>query len=171
MSRGRYEYRVKEIRWLFWIAVGCFAAHAISYLLMPAAMRTFENGESKGLLLVVGCLFWLPLLVGYSLVILANSKRKVFIRARLNGDISMQCRVGAVTFFSNTPAIIADAALLSGSIALVIIYFCDVTSRYIAYAMLAIVSFSLNAHGLFNGRIYRTVKYKKQEMRRDEDHE
>ena len=43
MSRGRYEYRVKEIRWLFWIAVGCFAAHAISYLLMPAATLSESN--------------------------------------------------------------------------------------------------------------------------------
>ena len=57
MSRGRYEYRVKEIRWLFWTAVGCFAAHAISYLLMPAAMRTFENNGSKGSRMLVGCKF------------------------------------------------------------------------------------------------------------------
>ena len=81
MSRGRYEYRVKEIRWLFWIAVGCFAAHAISYLLMPAAMRTFENNGSKGSRMLVGCIFWLPLLLGYILVILANLERKTFIRS------------------------------------------------------------------------------------------
>lgn len=109
MSRGRYEYRVKEIRWLFWIAVGCFAAHAISYLLMPAAMRTFENNGSKGSRMLVGCIFWLPLLLGYILVILANLERKTFIRSRLDGDISMQCHMGVVTFFSNTPAVIADA--------------------------------------------------------------
>ena len=145
MSRGRYEYRVKEIRWLFWIAVGCFAAHAISYLLMP------------------------PLLLGYILVILANLERKTFIRSRLDGDISMQCHMGVVTFFSNTPAVIADAALLAGSIALVIIYFCDVANQYITYVMLAIVSFSLNMHGLFNGRIYKTTKYKR--TRRVENHE
>ena len=135
MSRGRYEYRVKEIRWLFWIAVGCFAAHAISYLLMPAAMRTFENNGSKGSRMLVGCIFWLPLLLGYILVILANLERKTFIRSRLDGDISMQCHMGVVTFFSNTPAVIADAALLAGSIALVIIYFCDVANQYITYVM------------------------------------
>lgn len=84
MSRGRYEYRVKEIRWLFWTAVGCFAAHAISYPLMPAAMRTFENNGSKGSRMLVGCIFWLPLLLGYILVILANLERKTFIRSRLN---------------------------------------------------------------------------------------
>lgn len=113
MSRGRYEYRVKEIRWLFWTAVGCFAAHAISYLLMPAAMRTFENNGSKGSRMLVGCIFWLPLLLGYILVILANLERKTFIRSRLDGDISMQCHMGVVTFFSNTPAVIADATLLA----------------------------------------------------------
>lgn len=100
MSRGRYEYRVKEIRWLFWIAVGCFAAHAISYLLMPAAMRTFENNGSKGSRMLVGCIFWLPLLLGYILVILANLERKTFIRSRRDGDISMQCHMGVITFFS-----------------------------------------------------------------------
>lgn len=169
MSRGRYEYRVKEIRWLFWIAVGCFAAHAISYLLMPTAMRTFENNGSKGSRMLVGCIFWLPLLLGYILVILANLERKTFIRSRLDGDISMQCHMGVVTFFSNTPAVIADATLLAGSIALVIIYFCDVANQYITYVMLAIVSFSLNMHGLFNGRIYKTTKYKR--TRRVENHE
>ena len=154
MSRGRYEYRVKEIRWLFWTAVGCFAAHAISYPLMR---------------MLVGCIFWLPLLLGYILVILANLERKTFIRSRLDGDISMQCHMGVVTFFSNTPAVIADATLLAGSIALVIIYFCDVANQYITYVMLAIVSFSLNMHGLFNGRIYKTTKYKR--TRRVENHE
>ena len=77
--------------------------------------------------------------------------------------------MGVVTFFSNTPAVIADATLLAGRIALVIIYFCDVANQYITYVMLAIVSFSLNMHGLFNGRIYKTTKYKR--TRRVENHE
>lgn len=51
----------------------------------------------------------------------------------------------------------------------VIIYFGDVANQYITYVMLAIVSFSLNMHGLFNGRIYKTTKYKR--TRRVENHE
>lgn len=136
---------------------------------MMDIMRTFENNGSKGSRMLVGCIFWLPLLLGYILVILANLERKTFIRSRLDGDISMQCHMGVVTFFSNTPAVIADATLLAGSIALVIIYFCDVANQYITYVMLAIVSFSLNMHGLFNGRIYKTTKYKR--TRRVENHE
>ena len=71
--------------------------------------------------------------------------------------------------FQNIPAVIADVALLAGSIALVNIYFCDITSQYITYVMLAIVSLSLNMHVLFNGRIYKTTKYKR--TRRVENHE
>ena len=78
MSRGRYEYWVKEIRWLFWIAVGCFAAHAISYLLMPAAMRTFENNGSKGSRMLVPSIICLPLLLRYILLNHAKLERKTF---------------------------------------------------------------------------------------------
>ena len=160
--------RIGEIQWVFPAAVGCFAAHAASYLLMPAAVRTFASGESRGLLLA-GCVFWIPLLAGYGLIALANSKRKAFSDGRQDGDIAMQRRMGIVTFFSNTPAVIADSALIAGSIALAILCLCGGTSRYITYVMLAIVSFSLNMHGLFNGRIYRTIKYK--QTRRVENHE
>lgn len=146
---------------LFWMAVGCFAVHAVSYLLMPASMRAFRNGESKEALLLVGGTFWFPLLLGYILIFFANLERKAFIRARLDGDISMQRRMGIVTFFSNIPAVIADTALLAGCTALIIIYFCGAESRYITYIILEIISFSLNMHGLFNGRIYRITKYKR----------
>ena len=169
MSRGRYTRRVKKIRDLFWTAVGCFAVHALSYLFMPVSLAASENGGSRKALLLVGCVFWISLLLGYLLLIPANSERKAYIRKQLDGDVSMRCRMGIAAFFSNTPAFAADAALLAGILALAIIYFCGATNRYITYIALAIVSFSLNMHGMFNGRIYKITKYKR--MRRVENHE
>lgn len=169
MSRGRYIQRRKGIRCRFWLAVGCFAVHALSYLLMPFSASTPEGGEARGLLLLAGCAFWIPLLAGYGLVIAANAERKAFIRSRLDGDVSMHCRAGILTFFSNPPAVIVDAALLAGVAGLGILSFRGELNRPISYGLLAVVSFSLNTHGLFNGRIYKITKFK--QTRRVKDHE
>ena len=169
MSWGRYEYRGKRIRCLFWIAVGLFAIHASSYLLMPVATEFAESRNSNTPLFAIGCIFWSSIVLGYLLIALANTERKNFIRKRLNGDLSMQCHIGAVTFFSNLPATIVDAALFASVVAFAIIYCAGFINRYITYVALAIVSFSLNTHGLFNGRIYKITKYKR--LRRVENHE
>ena len=57
MSWGRYENRGKRIRCLFWIAVGLFAIHASSYLLMPVATEFAESRNSNTPLLAIGCIF------------------------------------------------------------------------------------------------------------------
>ena len=162
-------HRVREIRCLLRMAAGCFAVHALSYLLMPLALRLSENGGSKTPTVLVSCTFWIPLLGGYALIFLANAKRKTLVRNRLYGGAPVRCRMGMFTFFSNTPAMIVDAALLAGAAALVILCCGGVTSHYVTYVFLTIVSFSLNMHGLFNGRIYRSTKYRYK--RRDENHE
>lgn len=122
MKRGQYVHWVKEIRHLFWTATGFFLIHALSYLLMPISTEVSESKNSRLALLITGCTFWISLLVGYTLVVWANAERKAFIKNRLDGDISMHCRMGVITFFANTPAIIVDASLFAGIIALVIIY-------------------------------------------------
>ena len=169
MSRGRYEYRGKEIRCLFWAAVGLFAIHASSYLLMPTATGFAERHNSNTPFFIIGCIFWSSIVLGYLLIVLANAERKRLIKERLNGDLSMQCHIGAITFFSNIPAAIVDAALFASVVVFSIIYCTDSINRYITYVTLSIVSFSLNTHGLFNGRIYQSTKYKR--TRRVKNHE
>lgn len=54
MSRGRYEYRVKEIRWLFWIADGCFAAHAIKLPFDACGYEDIREQWIEGITVVGG---------------------------------------------------------------------------------------------------------------------
>lgn len=169
MNHGRRAvHRIHNIKILFWAAVALFFMNALSFLFMPIALIA-SNESDRQLLILVGAFFWLSLILGYTLVFIANLERKSFIRNRLDGNLSMDCRMGIITFFANIPAIVADAAMVAAIAAFVIICFMDASNNYIAYVMLAIISFSLNMHCLFNGRIYKTTKFKR--TRREHNYE
>lgn len=72
---------------------------------MPSAV---EYQEQSGIyLVIVGSVFWISAIIGYLFVILANIKRREFITDKYDGNLSMNCRIGIITFFDNVPATVA----------------------------------------------------------------
>ena len=90
----------------------------------------------------------------------ANKERIRYISKQPNDDLSMGCRVGIMNFFSNIPSTVADVSMIMSFILFIIIIFTEHNNSYLSYVLLFILILSLNMHGLFNGRIYKTIKIK-----------
>lgn len=170
MRPGRYIHYVKTIKGLFWLSVVLLLLNAITFLFMPIATEATENGSIRWGLMAVGSTFWVSIVLGYAFLIMANVYRREFVRNRLDGDLTMGCRIGIITFFSTIPGAISDTLFIAALMALVITYLRGSINSYLTYVLLAILTFSLNMHCMFNGRIYKATKYKRI-VRRGEDNE
>lgn len=170
MRPGRYIHYVSTIKGLFWASVAFLLLNAATFLFMPMAAELSENGSIQWGLMIVGIVFWISIGLGYALLIMANLYRRDFVRNRLDGDFTMGCRMGIITFFSTRPGAIADGLFVAALIAFLIVFLNGNINGYITYVLLALLTFSLNMHGIFNGRIYKATKYKRI-VRRGEDNE
>lgn len=157
---------VRKIKRLFWIATAFLFIMSASILLMPKAVTIGE--QDRKAVVLIGIMFWASAITGYVLIALANAERKWFIYHKVDGNPKMDCLPGIATFFTNVPATVADVTMITSFLVFVVSF----TSRkydYISYVLLFLLVFSLNMHCLFNGRIYKTTKYKR--TRRESSHE
>ncbi len=159
---------IQKIKHLLWTSAGCLLTMCVTILLMPLANNKAAQTDNISLM-VVGGIFWVSLLVGYALLIRANILRKCFIRRQIDSNASMKCRIGIITFFSNIPATIADAVMLTSILVISVIMFTSLKDNFIVYVLLFLLSFSFNMHCVLNGRIYKFIKFKC--IRREENHD
>lgn len=150
---------VRKIKRLFWLAVGFLFLMSGTILFMPMVSKTGEN--NRQVLLLMGTVFWGSAIAGYTMLLLANSERKWFLKNKVGIDNKMNCLPGIITFFTNVPATIADVVAILSFVLMVIINFTDRRYNYISYVLLFLLVLSLNMHCLFNGRIYKTTKFKR----------
>ena len=142
----------------FWASVTMLLVHALTYLFMPFAAEGRDGTVSRSALMIVGVVFWVPLLLGYFCMFLSNNYRRAFARRRSDLTLDMGQRIGLFTFFSTVPGIIADIAFIAVFAASLVVLFIGTSQRYISFVLLAVLSFAFHAHGLFNGRIYKTIR-------------
>lgn len=153
----RDAVRKRRICTLFWMAVGLFAVHAVTYAGMLPAANVYANTGSREALFFVGITFWLSGIFAWTLLLLANFLRRDWLR-RNTMDLKMNQRLGVLTVFSNPLAVCADCAAVLSLIALGISALLGKINEPFTGVILAMISFSLNAHGLFNGRIYKSTR-------------
>ena len=151
----RYTNRIEK---LFWLSVICLTIMSATILIMPFVVSV--TNEKRMLVVATGMLFWGSAIVGYTSIIKANKERIRYISKQPNDDLSMGCRVGIMNFFSNIPSTVADVSMIMSFILFIIIIFTEHNNSYLSYVLLFILILSLNMHGLFNGRIYKTIKIK-----------
>lgn len=151
----RYTNRIEK---LFWLSAICLTIMSATILIMPFVVSV--TNEKRMLVVATGMLFWGSAIAGYTSIIKANKERIRYVSKQLNDDLSMGCRVGIMNFFSNIPSTIADISMIMSFILFIIIIFTEHNNSYLSYVLLFILIFSLNMHGLFNGRIYKTIKIK-----------
>lgn len=150
---------VRKIKKLFWLAVCFLSVMSASVLFMPAASNT--DGGGKWQTLATGVVFWSAAVAGCIMLFLANIERKRFLKNKVGIDAKMNCLPGIITFFSNVPAKIADVTLALSLILTVIFNLTELRYKYISCVLLFLLILSLNMHCLFNGRIYKTTKFKR----------
>lgn len=149
---------VKKITCFFWLAVVFLLLMSVTILFMPMASKAGE--DNRQVLLLMGTVFWGSAIIGHMMLIFANAKRKRFLKNEVGVDSKMNCLPGIITFFANVPATIADVVAILSLILTVVINFTNLKYDYISYVLLFLLILSLNMHCLFNGRIYKTTKYK-----------
>ena len=158
---------IRRIKKYFWASVVCFVLNAACFLFMPYATEQAEI-TNRTSLFVTGSAFWLTLLAGIVLLVFANLERRDFARTRLDGDYKMGSRVGIITFFDNIPATVFDILMIVSAIASTILIITKRSNVQLTFIAISILVLSLNMHCLFNGRIYKSTKYKR--VRRDGRH-
>ena len=150
---------VGRIKQLFWLAAILQFLMSATILFMPFATRIGE--QNRILAVLLGAVFWISAILGYTLLIIANAKRKGFIRSKIDGNVKMNCRAGIIEFFSNIPATIADVTMILSLLLFIIVGFTSWRYEYIAYLLLFFFAFSFNMHCMFNGRIYKATKIRR----------
>jgi len=150
---------INKIKKLFWCASAFLFLMSFTILFMPMAVKLGE--QNRNVVVVTGLVFWCSAIIGYILIVMSNHERKWFIKNKTTNNIKMNCRPGMVTFFANVPAKMSDVMMIVSFLLLIFSNFVDVNNTYIIYVLLFLFVFSLHMHCLFNGRIYKTTKFKR----------
>jgi hypothetical protein len=125
---------IQKIRRLFWFAVVFIFLMSASILLMPIAVQMGE--QDRKMTALIGIVFWLSAITGYTLIAMANTERKWFIIRKVDGDVKMNCHPGIATFFTNVPATVFDVTMILSFLMLIIINFTDWRNEYVTYVLL-----------------------------------
>ena len=150
---------IKRISCLLWTSVIFLGIHSICYLFMPLASAMADT-TNRIPLLVLGSIFWLTMIAGYILLIIANAERRRFIKLKMHEDYKMGCRIGILTFFDNPLAIAADSICFASLAFFGVLLFLQKTDMYVSYILLFLFSLSFHMHCILNGRIYKITKYR-----------
>ena len=165
MTSGRHAVSGRRLRHLFWSAVVLLAVHACSYLLMAVSQSLRTTALTKAFAFLVSSLFWFPWIGAWIVVAVASRERKRILCRLPDEAVQRQGKPGIICFFSNPLSIAVDSAFLVGIILLAALLRSE-HAGFIVYTLLALVSFSLNTHALFNGRIYKIINYINEESQK-----
>lgn len=148
------EQKKIDVIWVI-VSIGSFALMSASFLLMPLD-RTVEVYDALDI--IPGVMFWLFLILGITGQILLTIRRKRFFETdRRKRTQARKGRVGLLSVFKNTPAIVADVGFVISLVAFVIATKVTNGIGYICYILLAVCTFTFCSHCIFNGKIYQYV--------------
>lgn len=145
---------VHRAKILFWISFFCEAIAATTFLWMPFV------GETRIGQIITGIAFWILLICGYVCIGVANHLRKTYNLKTHRKPLHVKQRIGLFEFFSNIAAAIFDAVLAAALLIAVITAFTKLKGTYLPYPLLSLILLSMNAHCMFNGRVYIFTNFK-----------
>lgn len=153
---------IHKAKILFWISFACEAVASATFLWMPFVRET-RTGQ-----MITGIIFWIFLICGYVCIGLANHFRKMYNLKTHRRCQHTKQRICLFEFFSNIPAAISDAALVAALLIAVITAFTELKETCLPYPLLSLILLSMNAHCMFNGRVYIFTNFKP--IKGDENH-
>ena len=153
---------IHKAKILFWISFACEAVASATFLWMPFV------GETRMGQIITGIIFWIFLICGYVCIGIANHFRKGYNLQPHRNLLHAKQRIGLFKFFSNIPAAIFDTVLVAVLLIAVIAAFTKLKETYLPYPLLSLILLSMNAHCMFNGRVYIFTNSKP--IKGDENH-
>lgn len=104
---------------------------------------------------LIGVFFWLGLMLGAVLLIIVNQHRKKYIT---NKKSLSKNKIGAITFYSNRLAAIADIAMVILFILMMAVMFIPYVGQSIAMVLFSFLLFAIYMHCVLNGINFIYIK-------------
>lgn len=118
------------------------------------------SGFQKALAYFAGAIFWLCMLFAYLTLRSLSQRRKKYEQKHTDASyIKRQKYPGALTFFSNKWAAIADLILLIFAILILIILFVPSPSTVLTFIIAAIFACALQMHAVLNGINFKYILF------------
>ena len=130
----------------FYISVVSFFISSMTIWFMP--FGSFEQDGKQTLAFILAAVFWLFFISGFVFMLPISKQRK---RDR---SFKSKSGIALLRFFSNKPALVFDALLIAGIFVLLLTFIFRTMPGWITLAATFTAVFSLEMHGLFNGRNY-----------------
>lgn len=127
--------------------MGLFLLSALTPALIPFAVD--KNGDLTQIGYAAGALFWLGLLLGIAAYLFLARKAKP-----LTEQAGKRKLPSVICFFSNTPAIAADAVMIVSIAATIYCALHIEVNDFLAITALVFALAGVYAHFLFNGNVY-----------------
>lgn len=149
---NKLKGKEKTLVLTFVFSLICMVIFAASFLLMPIANGISLNEEKNSMLYAVGVTFWLSLFLALILSLATSLIRKKCPPK----DNRLKKFPGAISFFSNKEATVADILAVIFIIAFVVCAF--VMNGYLIYVFLFLAVLFFEAHCVLNGKNYQYIK-------------
>ena len=127
-----------------------------SYVLVLAPLTSFDDGGFPQVLAYcTGALFWLGLIVGYVIFVMASKSRKRQ-SGRKKSEAAGEYRPGVFVFFSSRAALIVDIlCILSVLLFVVCLFNSYIFPEGIVYFIISTTIFLVQVHSIINGVNFR----------------
>lgn len=159
--------KTKQTEKLFLCSAASFSLMSLSILFMPLASELSEI-TNRISILVVGCVFWIGIVLGFVLLLMVNKERKeCFVKSNKQ---NMQHNRGIRKSFlcPNFPATIFGFVMMMSLLGFIILLFTNLKYGYVPFILLFLIVFSLCMYCLFNGKNYRYIKEIREEKQNHE---
>lgn len=149
----RNSYRIRQRKFLLFV-IFLFVL-STSIVLMP--IGTANKEKSIILLIIAGTLFWIGFIGTLWTTININLSRKASpVFNELYPDLR---KFGLIHFFQNKPAIIADIAMFTSIIIIIVVKLLGKSNTWL-FVAIALIVFTFGMHCMLNGINYIYVNYR-----------
>lgn len=127
------------------ISIAGFLMMACSFLFMPFVDNS--NGVNT-YSVIIGLMFWMGLLIGMLMQIIAACTCK---------EKNKRHRIGLCSFMKNMYGIIADIVLVISIVMFIIAMIVTHQTGYMCFIAIALFTFSFSMHCVCNGKVFRYI--------------
>lgn len=144
------------MRKLLFASIFAFSCVSGSIAFMPYASEQKYNNFMLPVY-IVGGVFWLSIIFGYGSLLVLNHKRNKNLKAFGINSYRKQ-RPGFLCAWSNLPAKIFDTLTVISLLGFIVTVLKFKDATQLIFGLMAVLFFSANMHGLFNGKNYKYIK-------------
>ena len=163
----------KDIRLMRYLILSTAISSFSLILLAFCNELTFEELSETGFqrvpIALIALIFWLFLILAYYLLFQISKHRKQYVKTNPKARKALtQKRIGALTFFSNPAAKLADVIAAVTFVYFLITLFVPNVPAVLSFIGIALFAFAIQMHGVFNGINYKYTVFISKSMERGE---